>query len=249
LEDRALPELTLALLLWSELSIVLVEKALPELTLSLLSNNSPHCCIWSTLSAPTSVRPNGSAAILGRALAGVSAGGRNAAQPAKPGIEDLDDVLRAWLGLKFSFSLGRGGMTFSFLGIGISLWNRGGEGSKAEGAEMTGWVIEGGLELLLLFDQPKISPNPFLVLVFFCNFDLSTRGGDALFDKKAGIAEDLNDRGMVQSSIWTDIFSFSFDLDFSPKSDEGIFLSEFRSPPPVCRKLDGGNWDEVGAWR
>jgi hypothetical protein len=88
-------------------------------------------------------------------------------------------------------------MTFSFLGIGISLWNRGGEGSKAEGAEMMGAVMVGGLEVLLLFDQPKISPNPFLVLVFFCNFDLSARGGDALLDKKAGIAEDLNARGIV----------------------------------------------------
>ena len=88
-------------------------------------------------------------------------------------------------------------MTFSFLGIAVSRWNRGGEGSRAEGAEMMGWVTIGALELLLLFDQPKISPNPFLVLVFFCNFDLSARGGDAVPDKKAGIAEDLNDRGIV----------------------------------------------------
>ena len=87
---------------------------------------------------------------------------------------------------------------FSSLGIAASRWNRGGEGSRAEGAEMMGGVTVGALELLLLlFDQPKISPNPFLVLVFFCNFDLSARGGDAVPDKKAGIAEDLNDRGIV----------------------------------------------------
>jgi hypothetical protein len=95
LDDRALPELILARLLCSELSQVVDERALPELTLPLLSYNSPHCWIWSTLSAPTSVLPNGSAAILGRGFAGVSAGDRRLVQPAKPGMEDLEEVLRA----------------------------------------------------------------------------------------------------------------------------------------------------------
>jgi len=163
-------------------------------------------------------------------------------------MEDLEEVLRACRGLMISLA-----MTFSFAetpslalgGIVLSFWNRGGEGSRAEGAEMMGGDTVGG-GLWLLFDQPKISPNPFLVLTFFCNFVLSTRGGDALPDKKAGIAGDLYDVGAAFSSVWAIL-----DLCLSPNNDDGIFLSEFRIPPPVPRKLDGGgNWDglEVG-WR
>lgn len=88
---------------------------------------------------------------------------------------------------------------------------------------------------LLLCDQPKISPNPFLVFVFFCNFVLSARGGEALLERKEGIAEDLNDRGALFSSVVG-----IFDLCLSPNNDDGIFFSEFRIPP-VPRKLDGGN--------
>jgi hypothetical protein len=174
-------------------------------------------------------------------LAGVSAGGRRLVQPAKPGMEDLEDVLRACRGMMTSF-----GTTFSLDttfsltldGIAFSLWNRGGEGSRAEGAEMMGGDTVGGLALLLLFDQPKISPNPFLVLVFFCNFVFSARDGEALSARKAGMTGDLNDRGAVLlfSSVRSDILDF-----FSPNNDDGIFLSEFRMPPPVPRKLDGGN--------
>jgi hypothetical protein len=161
-------------------------------------------------------------------------------------MEDLEEVLRACRGMITSL-----GMMFSLVamffltldGIAFSLWNRGGEGSRAEGAEMMGGDTVGG-GLWLLLDQPKISPNPFLVLVFFCNFVLSARGGDASLDKKAGIAGDLNDRGAVFSSFWA-----IFDLCLSPNNDDGIFFNEFRIPP-VPRKLDGGNWEglEVG-WR
>lgn len=99
---------------------------------------------------------------------------------------------------------------------------------------MTGGDTTGGLVLLLLLDHPKISPNAFLVLVFLTSFVFSARGGDA---KKAGIAGDINDRDAVLfSSVRKDIFDF-----FSPNNDDGIFLSEFRIPPPVPRKLDGGN--------
>jgi hypothetical protein len=132
-------------------------------------------------------------------------------------------------------------MMFSLVrdGIAVSLWNRGGEGSKAEGAEMMGGDTLGGLEELLLLDQPKISPKPFLVLTFFCSFVLSARGGEALFARKEGRIGDLDDREavLVFSSVRMDIF----DLCLSPNNDDGIFLSEFRIPPPVPRKLDGGS--------
>jgi hypothetical protein len=65
---------------------------------------------------------------------------------------------------------------------------------------MMGGVTVGGLALEVLelwLDQPKISPSPFLVLVFFCNFPFSARGGEALLDRKAGIAGDLYDKGAV----------------------------------------------------
>ena len=118
-------------------------------------------------------------------------------------MEDLEEVLRACRGMMTSL-----GIMFSFVaifslalgGIAFPLWNRGGEGSRAEGAEMMGDDTVGG-GLWMLFDQPKISPNPFLVLVFFCNLVSSARGGEALLDKKAGIAGDLNDRGAVFSSL------------------------------------------------
>jgi hypothetical protein len=128
----------------------------------------------------------------------------------------------------------------------FSLTTRGGDGTRAEGAEMIGGETERGAGLLLLgLDQPNISPNPFLVLGFFSNFpfSLSARGGEALLTKKEGIAavlrDRLNEEGGAVSSMWIVNFSFSFVLfAFSPKNDEGIFLSDFRIPP-VPLKLEG----------
>lgn len=129
----------------------------------------------------------------------------------------------------------------------FSLTARGGDGIRAEGAEMMGGETARGAAVWLLeLDQPNISPNPFLVFGFFSNFpfSLSARSGEALVAKKEGIAavlrDRLNEEGGAVSSMWIINFSFSFVLfAFSPKNDEGIFLSDFRIPP-VPLKLEGG---------
>lgn len=118
---------------------------------------------------------------------------------------------------------------------------------------MTRGEMAGGAVVVVLaeLDQPKISPNPFLVFGFFCSlpFSLSARGGDALLDRKEGMAAVLSGRlnaGGAASSMWIVNLSFSLVLfAFSPKNDDGIFddgifLSDLRIPP-VPLKLEGGS--------